>query len=65
MTQLEKKVRYTARVHITGGRDGGGSRSDDAGDIQRSALRIELIRHQARPLALPNWSTLSGAERRH
>lgn len=29
MTQLEKKVLYTAREHTTGGRDGGASRSSD------------------------------------
>src|ERR1700752_2077939 len=28
-TPLEKRVLYTAKVHTTGGRDGGASRSDD------------------------------------
>ena len=28
-TALQKKVLYTAKVHTTGGRDGGASRSDD------------------------------------
>jgi osmotically inducible protein OsmC len=38
MTQAEKKVLYTAKVHTTGGRDGGASRSHDGRlDIRHSA----------------------------
>jgi osmotically inducible protein OsmC len=37
-TTLEKKVLYTAKVHTTGGRDGGASRSDDGRlDIKHSS----------------------------
>src|SRR4249919_693406 len=36
-TALQKKVLYTAKVHTTGGRDGGASRSDDGRlDIRHS-----------------------------
>ena len=37
MTQVEKKVLYTAKVHTTGGRERGVSRSDDGRlDIEHS-----------------------------
>jgi hypothetical protein len=38
MTQLGK-VLYTAKVHTTGGREGGASRSDDGLPLTRSAQR--------------------------
>jgi len=43
MTQVAEKVLYTAKVHTTGGRDGGASRSDDGRlDIKHSVLNTGL-----------------------
>lgn len=57
MTQLEKKVVYTARVHTTGGRDGGASRSEDGRlDIKHSVPGTSGTGTNPEQLFAAGWS---------
>src|SRR5438105_3159318 len=57
MTLLEKKVVYTARVHTTGGRDGGTSRSDDGRlDIKHSVPGTSGTGTNPEQLFAAGWS---------
>src|SRR5262245_40698503 len=56
-TSLEKKVLYTARVHTTGGRDGGASRSDDGRlDINHSVPGSKGTGTNPEQLFAAGWS---------
>ena len=56
-TALQKKVLYTAKVHTTGGRDGGASRSDDGRlDIKHSLPGSKAPGTNPEQLFAAGWS---------
>ena len=56
-TALQKKVLYTAKVHTTGGRDGGASRSDDGRlDIKHSLPGSKNPGTNSEQLFAAGWS---------